>query len=199
LGEAKIRIKAGVQLREKELIKTAFAGGKNGEEALAALLQANYRIVLGYFLKLTQDPEAAKDLTQETMVRAIKNLRKYRGEGKFSSWLIAVGSNFYRDELRKKKTAEKIKDRYLSVLEKQPEAETVDIKRALLELPAEKRIPLILKYYYDYSYQEIAAALKIPLGTVRSRLHSAVRQLRERLTEEPAGTHRKTPGAKEEL
>ncbi|NLY89474.1 MAG: sigma-70 family RNA polymerase sigma factor [Firmicutes bacterium] len=185
-------------MRERELIKAAFAGGKRGEEALAALLQANYRIVLGYFLKLTQDPELAKDLTQETMVRAIKNLRKYRSEAKFSSWLIAVGSNFYRDELRKKKAELKMSDGYLSVLEKQEETETVDIKRALLELPVEKRIPLILKYYYDYSYREIAAALKIPLGTVRSRLHSAVRQLRERLTEEPAGTHRETQGKKEE-
>lgn len=185
-------------MREEDLIKTAFAGGKSGKEALAVLLQDNYRTVLGYFLKLTQDPESAKDLTQETMVKAIKNLRKYRGEAKFSSWLIAVGSNLYRDELRKRKTVLKINDRYLSATEKGPEAETVDIKRALLELPAEKRIPLILKYYYDYSYQEIAAALKIPLGTVRSRLHSAVRQLRERLTEKPAGTYRKTPGSKEE-
>ena len=192
MGEVEIRIKTGAQLREKELIKAALAGGKSGEEALAALLQANYRIVLGYFLKLTQDPELAKDLTQETMVRAIKNLRKYRGEGKFSSWLIAIGSNFYRDELRKQKTAEKITGRQLPASAKQPEAETVDIKRALLELPAEKRIPLILKYYYDYSYQEIAAVLKIPVGTVRSRLHSAVRQLREQLVEESAGTHRRT-------
>ncbi|NLZ44334.1 MAG: sigma-70 family RNA polymerase sigma factor [Clostridia bacterium] len=179
-------------MREKELIKTALAGGKSGEEALAALLQANYRLVLGYFLKLTQDPEAAQDLTQETMVRAIKNLRKYRGEAKFSSWLIAIGSNFYRDELRRKRMAEKITGRQHSAGEKQPAAETVDIKRALLELPAEKRIPLILKYYYDYSYQEIAAVLKIPVGTVRSRLHLAVRQLRERLREEPAGTQRRT-------
>lgn len=192
MGEVEIRIKTGAQLREKELIKAALAGGKSGEEALAALLQANYRIVLGYFLKLTQDPELAKDLTQETMVRAIKNLRKYRGEGKFSSWLIAIGSNFYRDELRKQKTAEKITGRQLPASAKQPAAEAVDIKRALLELPAEKRIPLILKYYHDYSYQEIAAVLKIPVGTVRSRLHSAVRQLREQLVEESAGTHRRT-------
>lgn len=189
-------------MREKELIKTALADGKRGEEALAALLQANYRLVLGYFLKVTQDPELARDLTQETMVRALKNLPKYRGEGKFSTWLIAVGSNFYRDELRKKKTAEKIaektNDRRFPLPEKQAEAETVDIKRALLELPAEKRIPLVLKYYYDYSYQEIAATLKIPLGTVRSRLHAAVRQLRERLQEEPEGTHRKIRATLEE-
>lgn len=187
-------------MREEDLIKTAFVGGKSGEEALAVLLQRNYRTVLGYFLKLTQDPEAAKDLTQETMVKAIKNLRQYRGEAKFSSWLIAVGANCYRDELRKRKRARE-KSRSLPVAaetEKGPEAEAVDIKRALLDLPAEKRLPLILKYYYDFSYREIAAVLKIPVGTVRSRLHSAVRQLRKRLAEEPAGNRRKTPGNKEE-
>lgn len=174
--------KVGVKVRETELIKEALAGG---EQALAVLLQENYPKVVGYFIKLTQDPELARDLTQETMVKAIKKLPKYRGAAKFSSWLIAIGSNLYRDELRKRKVVEKNRPSPGETDNKgdQEGEMKADIKRALLRLSAEKRVPLILKYYYDYSYQEIAAVLKIPVGTVRSRLHSAVRQLREALTE----------------
>ena len=168
-------------MRETELIKEALAGG---EKALAILLQENYPKILGYFIKVTQNPELAKDLTQETMVKAIKNLRKYRGEAKFSSWIIAIGSNLYRDELRKRKSVEK--NLYAAIEEsnqQNPAEIKVDIKRAILQLPVEKRFPLILKYYYDYTYQEIAVTLKIPVGTVRSRLHSAINQLREVLKE----------------
>ena len=60
------------------------AGGLD-DQTLAALLQANYRYVLGYFLKLTQDPNLAQDLTQETMVKAIKKSGQYRQESSFAS------------------------------------------------------------------------------------------------------------------
>jgi RNA polymerase sigma-70 factor (ECF subfamily) len=152
------------------------------------LLQENYLKVLGYFLKITQNTELAKDLTQETMVKAIKSFQQYRGEAAFSSWLIAIGANLYRDQLRRRKLFEK---RYGALIEREPQeyspnlpgGMTVDLKPALLRLPVEKRFPLILKYYYDYSYQEIASTLKIPIGTVRSRLFSGLRQLQEMLKE----------------
>ncbi len=169
-------------MSETELIKEALAGE---EKALAILLQENYPKILGYFIKVTQNPELAKDLTQETMVKAIKSLWKYRGEAKFSSWLIAIGSNLYRDELRKRKSVEKnlYAGNEESNQQNPVEEIKVDIKRAMLQLPREKRFPLILKYYYDYTYEEIAMTLKIPVGTVRSRLHSAINQLREVLKE----------------
>jgi len=154
------------------------------EQLLASLLQANYMKVLGYFLKLTQDLDQAKDLTQETMVKAIRNYPQYRGEAQFASWLIAIGTNLYRDALRKQKSSQRQDPAALAGAGRPvPSVVNIDLKQALLQLPPEKRLPLILKYYYDYSYQEIAACLRIPVGTGRSRLHSAVHSLR-RLMEE---------------
>ncbi|NLW55896.1 MAG: sigma-70 family RNA polymerase sigma factor [Firmicutes bacterium] len=164
---------------EKSVPNRSQAKGAEEEQLLASLLQANYLKVLDYFLKLTQDLDLAKDLTQETMVKAIKNFPQYRGDAQFASWLISIGTNLYRDTLRKQKLSRR-RDPAVLTGPKQPgpSVAKIDLKQALLQLPAEKRVPLILKYYYDYSYQEIATCLRIPVGTVRSRLHSAVHSLR---------------------
>lgn len=160
--------------------------GPLDDQTLAALLQANYHYVLGYFLRLTQDPSLAQDSTQETMVTAIKKSSQYRQEASFGSWLIAIGTNLYRDEWRRRK---KLKKRYQTLGERNSRSapaetspvNTITLKQALLKLPLKKRTPLVLKYYYGFSYEEIAAILKIPVGTVRSRLHAAVRALQDSL------------------
>lgn len=162
--------------------------GNLDDHTLAALLQANYQYILGYFIKLTQDPELAQDLTQETMVKAIKKSNQYRQEASFASWLISIGVNLYRDDWRRQKKLEK---RYDTLLERDTRSapaelspiNTITLKQALLELPLKKRTPLVLKYYYDFSYEEIAAMMNIPVGTVRSRLHAAVQALRASLVE----------------
>ena len=162
-------------------------------QTLAALLQANYRQVLGYFIKLTQDPNLAQDLTQETMVKAIKNINQYRQEASFATWLISIGANLYRDGWRRE---QRLKKRYEALCTAHHRSPTpvstgvnaIAIKEALRQLPLKKRTPLVLKYYYDFTYQEIAGILKIPVGTVRSRLHAAVRELRLILTER-SGQH----------
>jgi len=173
----------GEKLTPKNPVKGA--GGLD-DQTLAALLQANYRYVLGYFLKLTQDPNLAQDLTQETMVKAIKKSGQYRQESSFASWLISIGTNLYRDDWRRQKRLEK---RYQALSERNNRSapaeavpvNTITLKQALLRLPLKKRTPLVLKYYYDYSYEEIAAIMKVPVGTVRSRLYAAVRALRDSL------------------
>ena len=124
------------------------------------------------------------------MVKAIKNYHQYRGDAAFSSWLITIGSNLYRDQLRRKHRLEKsydaiLESKSLDGLLDIPGEVTFDLKPALLRLTLEKRIPLVLKYYYDFTYQEIANTLKIPIGTVRSRLFSALRELRAMLAENP--------------
>ncbi|NLY90342.1 MAG: sigma-70 family RNA polymerase sigma factor [Firmicutes bacterium] len=164
------------------------AGLDQDPQALATLLQANYRQVLGYFIKLTQDPNLAQDLTQETMVKAIINIGQYRQEAPFASWLISIGANLYRDGRRRQKRQEKHYEALTTAGQWPPtpvtaEDNNIAIKEALLQLPLKKRTPLVLKYYYDFTYQEIAAILKIPVGTVRSRLHAAVRELRSSLAE----------------
>lgn len=174
--------KAG--LDEKGLVRQVRRGDRS---ALALLLQENYRMVLGYFIKITLDKSKAEDLAQETMLRAIEKFSLYDRRFKFSTWLITVGTNIYRDQLRKKDimrdsvggpAVDEIPD---GVDLNGPELKT-DIQAALVKLVVEKRIVIVLKYFYDYSYEEIARVLKVPVGTVRSRLHNGIAELRKTLT-----------------
>jgi RNA polymerase sigma-70 factor (ECF subfamily) len=161
---------------------------QNGQsKTLAQLLQENYRMVLGYFLKITLfNQPLAEDLTQETMIRAIEKFQLYDPRYKFSTWLITMGTNIYRDQLRRQKVAAKSTMEYWEAQNREQEFSLElknDLRSALGRLPEEKRIALVLKYFYDYSYEEIAAILKVPVGTVRSRLHNGIRDLQTILAE----------------
>ncbi len=82
---------------EQELLSRAQSGDR---EALARLLHGAYPILYGYLQKLTLDGYRAEDLTQKTMLRAMERLNQFRGGSKFSTWLIKIATNLYRDELR---------------------------------------------------------------------------------------------------
>jgi RNA polymerase sigma-70 factor (ECF subfamily) len=168
---------------EKTLIQRVRQGDRN---ALALLLQENYRMILGYFIKITLNKTVAEDLTQETMLRAIEKFGLYQERFKFSTWLITVGTNIYRDQLRKRgglrdcisgTEMDEIPD---PVGYSEPELKT-DLRAALGKLAVEKRVVIVLRYFYDYSYEEMAAVLKVPVGTVRSRLHHGIAELQNLL------------------
>ena len=169
-------------MNEKALLEKARLGDR---KSLELLLYDNYKIVYGYLLKLTLNEEVTKDLTQEVMVKAILNIKKFRGDSKFSTWLISIASNLYKDFIRKNKKLSSINIEDLSLKDSQCIEQTVinkdTVKRLgklLMELPYEKRMVFILKNYYDYSYDEISKILKCPIGTVRSRLHYCIEKLR---------------------
>lgn len=168
---------------EADLIQQAREGDR---EALTRLLQENYRVVLGYFIKVTIDRSWAEDLTQETMLRAIQKLGVYNGSTHFSTWLIAIGTNLFRDELRRRRKivpgTEDINSEP-SVTGIDPDLE-LDLRAALGGLSINLRIPLVLKFFYDYSYDTIARLLKLPVGTVRSRLHNGIRELQRIMGEQ---------------
>lgn len=169
---------------EAGLVRQARQGDR---EALARLLQDNYRIILGYFIKVTLDRSWAEELTQETMLRAIQQLGGYNGSASFSTWLIAIGINLYRDELRRRrKIFSGVEDPNPppSAAGADPELD-LDLRAALGELSVKLRVPLVLKFFYDYSYETIAQLLKLPVGTVRSRLHNGIREMRRIMEESP--------------
>ena len=85
---------------EESLINMAKEGEK---EALNLLLQNNYKILYGYCVKITGDRELSLDITQETMLKAVIYIKKYKHNGKFSTFLITIATNLYRDYLRKNK------------------------------------------------------------------------------------------------
>jgi RNA polymerase sigma-70 factor (ECF subfamily) len=164
---------------QKELIELAKQGNKS---ALNTLLTESYPILKGYLIKMTGEIDIAQDIVQETMLKAVLNIKKFEPNAKFSTWLIAIGTNAYRDSLRKKKRLveldEDMASSQLDVEEKVIEKiQYNEIKNILLDLPQEKRAVFILKHFYGYKYDEIAKIVNCPIGTVRSRLHNGIKQI----------------------
>lgn len=161
---------------------------RNGsQEALAQLLYKNYNILFKYLVKFTFNVNLAEDLTQETMVKAIEKIDLYDPEkSKFSTWLIAIAQNTYMDYLRRVKREKKYFDADVLFEQLKGHMEIHDdsfdcILDALAKLPDESRFPLLLKHYHGYSYEDIAHKMGIPLGTVKSRIHNALKILRKEL------------------
>lgn len=167
---------------EAELLELAKKGDRN---AVERLLTVNYKMVYGYLIKLTMNEELAKDLTQETMTRAIVNIKKFKGESRFSTWMISIASNLFKDMAKKKgQTYEDIDEITNLDAGENVEAAVIErekimsLKKALADIPAEMRQAFVLKHYYNYSYEEISAILHCPIGTVRSRIHYSIKKLK---------------------
>jgi RNA polymerase sigma-70 factor (ECF subfamily) len=169
----------GIILDEITLIELSKKGDK---WAMNELIKKSYPLLSGYVIKLTCDPHLAQDIIQDTLLKAVVNINKYKPLGKFSTWLVTIATNTFRDYLRKNKNIETLEDNYPTdhenpenlVLEK---LEYKKIMKILSTLSYEKRTVFILKHYYGYKYEEIAEILRCPVGTVRSRLHNSIKYI----------------------
>lgn len=156
------------------------------QQAMAHLLQAHYSFLMKYLIKMTMNPAVAEDLAQETMLRCIEKIQLYNGKSKFSSWLITLATRIYIDQMRRLKLEKKWRDQEQALrqvqwhLQHHQEAWT-DAIEALLRLNYEWRLPILLKHYYGYAYDEIAEMMDIPPGTVKSRIFNGLQQLRKEL------------------
>lgn len=162
---------------------------KGNREACEQLLRDHYRMVSGYLLRVTLNTQLAEDLTQETMLRAILNIKRWQPRAQFSTWLITIAHNLYRDVLKKNRSIQLL-DEYADY---RPEPtfsveetaighiEQAQLRQVLAGLPYEKRAVLILKHYHGLKYEEIAKILGCPVGTVRSRLHYCITFIKQEM------------------
>jgi len=175
---------------EKELILKA----KKGDSlALSTLLQQNYSFLIKFLMKITLHPQIAEDLTQETMLKCIEKIHLYNGQSKFSSWLITIASNLYIDQQRKKKRENKWKEQEQALRKMKWEAakmndEWSDVIDALAQINEEIRMPIVLKHYYGYSYEEIGQMMGIAAGTVKSRVSNGLKNLRKEMAKHEGET-----------
>ncbi len=169
---------------EKELIKAAQRGHK---EAFQVLVELHQAIVLAFLYRWGNETETAQDLAQETFIKAWLALGKYDHRQKFKNWLLKIAYNTSIDFWRRQhQTIDldtlRIADHTIdleSQVSRNQQAEQV--KQVIQSLPEQSRTALILREYHQYSYQEIAQTLDIPLGTVMSRLNYARSVLKKRL------------------
>jgi len=177
-------------LRDYELVRQAL---EKGDQKAYADLMNNYRDSLYYMLlKMTNDPIDADDLTIEAFGKAFKNLNNYTPEFAFSTWLFKIASNNCIDFIRKKKRmsfavsksydnesepqeiAKNLPSSTLDPEEKFIESQKIKLMRDVVEkLKPHYRKLVELRYFSEYSYEEISIEMNLPIGTVKAQLFRA--------------------------
>ena len=173
--------------------KTAVHKAQKGDQAAFAWLVESYQgPVYRLALRMGLSPADAEEAAQNAFLAAWRGLPSFRGEAKFSTWLYRLASNAAVDVLRREKKYENQSDiedlqRPDAAPSPQEQVERQDtqqaVRAAMAALPVEFRQVLVLRYLQEMSYQEIAQALALPEGTVKSRINRAKGQLKALLAE----------------
>jgi RNA polymerase sigma-70 factor (ECF subfamily) len=162
------------------------------EEAFVQLMRRHERRVYNLAYRMLGDAEEARDAAQETFLSCFRNLGKFRGDAAFSTWLHRIAANVCFDALRKRSKgpveAIRFHEPVAAPDHGDQTATSIDVQRALLSVSPEFRAVLILHEIQDVPVEEIAAALELPVGTVKSRLHRGRVTLGRALAWEPETT-----------
>ena len=186
---------------EQQLVAAAKAGDF---EAFMFLVNENKPKIYSLALKMTGNPQDAEDIVQDTLLKAIDNIDRFRGESKFGTWLYSIALNQSRTLLAKGKHTELMPiEAYLpgqgnDELHSHPDARLFDwkdphsymedhelkeiIDAAIAELPPKYREAFLLRYHEEMSIKEIAAITKESVASIKSRVLRARLALRDSLT-----------------
>jgi RNA polymerase sigma-70 factor (ECF subfamily) len=175
---------------------------RGDERAAAELLRRFERPVFSLVYRMVRDRELAEDLAQEAFVRAFNNLGRYDPSYKFSSWLFKVAYNLTIDHLRKKQldtvsihgspsaVTSELQEATAITLESRAERPDEllvsreigsEIELAIARLRPDYRSAIVLRHLEGRSYEEIAEILDVPLGTVKTYIHRARKELQAEL------------------
>lgn len=165
---------------------------RNGDgRAFEELVIAHQHRIFGVALRMLGDAAEAQDVAQEVFLRAHRALGGFRGDSKLSTWLYTIASRLCLTRLGagERRLRHDSEERLARLADTQADpakdAERSELQaalhRAIAELAEERRIVVVLRDIEGLSYEEIAAALDLELGTVRSRLHRARQDLKDKL------------------
>lgn len=173
---------------------------KGKEAAYRELIRRYERPVYSLIYRMVRDATAAEDLAQDAFIKVLNHIDKYRPEFKFSSWLFKIANNIAIDHLRRRQidtismdgsphatsasdveaTRFEIADQSENALDELAARELGSaIEVAIASLRPEYRNCIMLRHVEGRSYEEIAATLDLPLGTVKTYIHRARHQLRD--------------------
>jgi len=177
-----------------EWVQAAMEGD---QDAFSELVYTYQNAVYNLCYRLLSERTEAEDAAQEAFLRAYLNLKRYDPSRSFKTWLLTIASNHCIDRLRRRRlTWLSIEDPLpnLSLSSDEPEPEdasmmrerSAELQSILDELSPEYRSAVVLRYWYDYSYNEIADILDTTESAIKSRLFRARQILAEKLTPKPA-------------
>ena len=159
--------------------------------------------LFGLAIRLTGNRADAEDLVQETLVRALPALRRFEGRARVSTYLVRALTNLWKNSLRSRKRSRLVdwfrastgkdgdEEREVVAVDRSPSAQerleqqdrAAEVRRCVARLEPTRRLTLLLREVEELSYEEIATMTGVPVGTVRSRLARARRDLRGLLGE----------------
>jgi RNA polymerase sigma-70 factor (ECF subfamily) len=187
------RKRAGVEDRfmsEQEWVRLARAGD---ESAFTALVEAYQSPIYNLCYRMLGEAREAEDAAQETFLRAYAQLGSYDASRSFKTWLFSIANHHCIDRLRKRRLTWLSIDDDLpphpALQEQAPGPEEASVRREqseamqvlLAKLPPDDRSVVVMRYWYDLSYEEIAEATRTTVSAVKSRLHRARGSLGEML------------------
>jgi len=171
-----------------EIIESCRSGDRNAFRVLYDIYKDRVYSISLYFFH--GDPVAASDVTQQVFLKLITSIRKFRGEAEFSTWLYRLVVNTCMDAARSRKADAIISDRSHMEAFAAPGSQEEDyaraqaansVRAAVSALPPKFRIAVLMRYFDDLSYEQMAKALQCSMGTVASRLSRGHKILAERL------------------
>ncbi len=183
-------------MTEQDWLKRARAGD---EEAFAQLVETYQSAIYNLCYRMLGEPSEAEDAAQEAFLRAYTQLSTYDPARSFKTWLFSIASHHCIDRLRKRRLTwlsleEDELPPHPALQEPNPGPEEMAVRRqqtaaiqALLsKLPPEDRSVIVMRYWYDLSYDEIAEATRTTVSAVKSRLHRARGAMAEMMRSAPA-------------
>jgi RNA polymerase sigma-70 factor (ECF subfamily) len=185
---------------DADLIRRALTGD---QRACRDLVRRYQRQVFSVLMRVVRRPEDAEDLTQETFVRMFRALERYDPERPFTAWLFTIATRLAIDHLRRRRVQTfsltvtepgSTEEHELDVEDPGPGPDVITSNREeekqasdlIDSLPEHYRIVVVLRHQQDLSYEEIAEALNLPLGTVKARIHRARALLKDRIEGHPS-------------
>lgn len=185
-----------ISLSDEDLMAEAAEGN---ERAFTELVNRYKARVVNLVSRLLNDREASDDISQEVFVRVFLHRKNYRRGAKFSTWLFTIAANLAKNEIRRRKRRrnwtsldemqETLRDSSLQLMDPRANREgDVEVRQlqgivgaAIATLPERYRVALALRDIEGLAYEDIAQVLRIPGGTVRSRINRARLMLKKKL------------------
>lgn len=176
---------------EQGLIRAAQAGDRDALITLLREIEGQVYKTAFYILHNEQD---AMDASQEALIRVYTKIGSYEEKAQFKTWVQRIVTNICIDKFRRTKPTVSMDEHEMVFPDKQNVEREVlsgymaeDIREAIDQLPEHHRTVIVLRYLQDFSYNEIADSLDLPLNTVKSYLFRARQQLQNRLQEYQKG------------